>query len=1034
MDQDALVRSIGVSRTPKYMFLLGSGASASSGISTSGQCIWEWKREIYLSANPNMPKTLVGDVNLPHIQDRIQKWLDAQQGFPPLNHPSEYGFYIERAFPRKQERQDYFNRIFSTVGPQVGYKILAMVLNELKIRWVWTTNFDGLVLRARQPHHTRTIKEIGVDTSFRIEQASETEDCCYVVQLHGDYKYDHLKNTDAETQALDNNHRSHLISRMNMHPLVIIGYSGRDNSVMSALEEAVEKQSKGGAIYWCVTRAQQISERVTALLGTARRNGYDADVIEIDGFDDFMIRLGKYIFRDGKKASELEKLLAEIPLERTAFNFPGYKPGVNFIKSNAFPVQVPTEIYQFEARDIPNWKTLRALVLNKPVIAGLLKGNVLAVGDEDSIADCFSEHMASKIKRVPLDDSDFRASDTVVMHIFSQAIIQALAQARGLELKGRSLIWKSDSGTSETYEGSPFKVYDAVRLHLTRMGNQNFLTLIPNVHIVTLEGSEPTASADKHISRKILGQQYNKSYYEAIAKWRKLLFSPGKETLLNYPPNDKAPFTFRIGTRSAETAIIAKTQPAGIQSTQRDFEAIEIPEPCLEFDGGAKDIHAPTGLQKHGPYDLQLLVLDSKREIRLGVICSPQHKDGVKKFLLRLNSPENVISSHKGYLIPYPGFHKIYRLPLSVPSPGDAEWRDLPPVELNVDEPITTQRKISAAITREIDALLGATSVDAIIIFVPERWEDFKLIESDRVYFDLHDFVKAYCVQKGVRTQFLEQATLTSTQRCQILWWLSQALYAKSWRTPYILESSDTKTVFVGIGYGMDLSNKDFPIIVGCSHIYNASGQGLRYTLSQIRNPILKRKNPFLRREDAIKVGYQIRQLFYETYQKLPERVVIHKRTPFIKSEREGLSHALNGVKDLEMLTIEMEKSWRFMDYTVKYKGPDFYPVKRGTVMVSAPYQFFVWVHGKINIFGPAQTYYQGGHRIPAPLRVTRFAGHSPIEKVAGEIVGLSKMDLNNMELYNQMPATLQTSGAIARIGKLLKKFGRESYDYRLFM
>jgi hypothetical protein len=69
-----------------------------------------------------------------------------------------------------------------------------------------------------------------------------------------------------------------------------------------------------------------------------------------------------------------------------------------------------------------------------------------------------------------------------------------------------------------------------------------------------------------------------------------------------------------------------------------------------------------------------------------------------------------------------------------------------------------------------------------------------------------------------------------------------------------------------------------------------------------------------------------------------------------------------------------------------------------------------------------------------SPLRMIRFAGHSPIERIATEILGLSKMDWNSYDLYSQMPATLESSGAIARIGQLLSRFGPETYDYRLFI
>lgn len=74
------------------------------------------------------------------------------------------------------------------------------------------------------------------------------------------------------------------------------------------------------------------------------------------------------------------------------------------------------------------------------------------------------------------------------------------------------------------------------------------------------------------------------------------------------------------------------------------------------------------------------------------------------------------------------------------------------------------------------------------------------------------------------------------------------------------------------------------------------------------------------------------------------------------------------------------------------------------------------------------------GTPVPVPIRMTRYMGHTPLEQLASEVLGLSKMDWNSFDLYSQMPATLESSGAIARIGQLLSRFGTEMYDYRLFM
>jgi hypothetical protein len=69
-----------------------------------------------------------------------------------------------------------------------------------------------------------------------------------------------------------------------------------------------------------------------------------------------------------------------------------------------------------------------------------------------------------------------------------------------------------------------------------------------------------------------------------------------------------------------------------------------------------------------------------------------------------------------------------------------------------------------------------------------------------------------------------------------------------------------------------------------------------------------------------------------------------------------------------------------------------------------------------------------------APLTVRRHAGSTDLQQIAEELLGLSKMNWNTADLCTKLPATLQSSTEIARIGSLLQKFGASSFDYRLFI
>ena len=51
---DAFVRAIGVRRNAPVSVFLGAGASVSSGLPSAQMCIWEWKRNIFLTNNPGL--------------------------------------------------------------------------------------------------------------------------------------------------------------------------------------------------------------------------------------------------------------------------------------------------------------------------------------------------------------------------------------------------------------------------------------------------------------------------------------------------------------------------------------------------------------------------------------------------------------------------------------------------------------------------------------------------------------------------------------------------------------------------------------------------------------------------------------------------------------------------------------------------------------------------------------------------------------------------------------------------------------------
>jgi argonaute-like protein implicated in RNA metabolism and viral defense len=257
-------------------------------------------------------------------------------------------------------------------------------------------------------------------------------------------------------------------------------------------------------------------------------------------------------------------------------------------------------------------------------------------------------------------------------------------------------------------------------------------------------------------------------------------------------------------------------------------------------------------------------------------------------------------------------------------------------------------------------------------------------------------------------------------------------------RTPWLLDSLDPDTAFVGLGFSIGRKTKEGKhVVLGCSHLYNAKGEGLQFRLSKIENPVIVRDDPFMSHEDARRVGETVRELFYESRMKLPGRVVIHKQTPFRKDEREGLQEGLSGVSEIDMLEINEDSALRYVASVPKPGGgfdEDNFPVRRGTAVKLDNYTALLWVHGVTDAVMPGLRYYKGKRRIPGPLILRRHSGRSDFSVIAREVLGLSKMDWNSADLYARLPATVHSSRHIAKIGSLLQRFGPVSYDYRLFI
>lgn len=1043
---DAFVRSVGINRTTPHALFLGAGASVSSGVPSAEKCIWEWKRNIFVTNNPGLEDQF-SELSLPSVQRRIQHWLDKQGGYPAQNHPDEYGFYIERCFPITSDRRAYFQDKIRTAQPHVGYRLLCHLAEADMFRSVWTTNFDGLTARACANFQLTPV-EVGIDSQNRLpRQPSKGELLC--VSLHGDYRYDDLINTPRELQSHDDQLRKALVEELRNRPLIICGYSGRDHSVMKALNAAYS-ENRPGTLYWCGFSDGNIPEHVANLIRRARTHNQDAYYVPTQGFDDLFTRFALHcldgISRDAAQ-SDISQLVPQKLLDRSPFQVPHHRANT-LIKSNAFEIECPSEVLQLDIKSWPTervWSWVRDQTHKHSVVAVPLRGKILAIGTIDDVREAFGDNIDGNIERTPVVPEEFRYEDGAIVSLMREALIRAMADYIGVDCDKRFEMWLSSPMKTVLQGDTKCLAYESVVAFLRRVGNTQYLVLKPSIKVLDESGGAVPHEVSNPIKLGILGYQHNKQFNQAVNKWRAKLFPNKQPGVFEFPKNSGSAFKFRV-RRSPVFAKIGLQNgpslafPSGVKPLLK-HRGIELAEPQLVFSnrnssGIIKDTHPIRGIVTNRPYDYPLTSSGLAPSVRVAIVAPKAEAKLLQAYLANVQQQHRPSRSEQDYLVDYPGFHQSYGLPIEIPQPHETGWVTCP--EPPSGDTHHASVELAKQINNTIQALQSSYAPNVVLIFFPDRWNHLRGYHEENERFDVHDFVKAFCVQRGVATQFLNQSTLSDTQQCRVWWWLSLAMYVKSMRTPWVLDGWDDDVAFVGLGFSINqTAERGKHVILGCSHIYSPRGEGLQYRLSKVENPVMSRRNPFMSKDDARRVGETIRELFFDARMKLPSRVVLHKRTPFRKEEREGLLDGLGSIDQIDMLEIQTDHALRYVASRTTQDGKideDNYPVKRGTAVQLDNYTALLWVHGATSAVNRRLKYFQGKRRIPAPLTIRRHVGQTELKQICDEILGLSKMNWNTFDLYSKEPATLHSSNEIARIGSLLQRFGGASYDYRLFI
>lgn len=1044
---DEFIRSLKQNKDTTHSLLLGAGASVESGVPSATDCIWDWKHEIFISQNPTLANSFK-NVKVDNIRIAIQNWLDSQMIYPPSNSDEEYSFFAEKAYPIDDDRRKYFQHLTENKNPSLGYHLTAMLAEIGWIKSVWTTNFDGLSVKTAHQYNLTPV-EVTLESQERILRPDvDRELLC--VALHGDYKYGALKNTVPELDSQSDVLIKALQHELAKRNLIVIGYSGRDKSLMTALKDAYS-QLGAGRLYWC-GYGNDCPPAVEELLNLATTNGRQGFYIPTDGFDKTMLLLARHCMSDntaflGRIDALLDTLGEHADLASTPFQ---ESVGTlrKVVKTNLYPISFPSTCYQFKlkyAADEKPWNICKSLS-DHNIVAVPYKDLVYAWGEKEKITEVCSSRLIGNIDITPFT-RELILQNKTFRELLLRAVTRVLAERNGLAFS-KNKIWDTKDAKKAFFyrvENTPIHAYMGIRLSLEFDYKYTYLSFVPAYHFRDSDRyTRPVIKTFADLfSARINNSKPNLYINNFVDEWTSILI--GKGAVKTYFPTegkDKFPFTF--GANSALIGVNSNlgnyrlSLPASINPKRIIMNGVECRDPELIFFNSQQnkmvnDFHPMRGLSQNSPYDFVLNDKVLRSSINIGVLCPHNHSSEFYTFLNELNNKHSV-NFNVDYVLPFPGFYSAFNVGLNVPLTTAPQW-------MSINATSNTDIKAAAkdfgrSIINQLEKL-NSQQTDVVLIYIPKEFDWLTSFSGDFENYDLHNFVKAYAAQKNIATQFIREKTLESNLRCQIMWALSLAIYVKSCRIPWVISGLRQDTAFAGIGYSINKSSTGTDIVVGCSHIYSSDGQGLKYKLSKLNEVVLDyRKNPFLTENEAYKLGLNIKELFYKSFTELPKRVVIHKRTPFRKEEIDGLVKCLSsaGITDIELLEINYEDDIRCFEFSKNF-AIDGFPVRRGLCFPLNENTMLLYTHGIApSIRNPNFKYIQGGKTIPLPLKIVKHYGSGDMAQIASEILGLSKMNWNSFGLYSKLPCTIESSNEIARIGWLLSQYEGSIYDYRFFM
>lgn len=299
VDQGTLARAWAVS-PKRFAWLLGAGASAAAGLPTATQIRDDLLLDLYAERHKLLRQNL--HPNDPSVRGALEQYFNGRNGMVEFGSEDDYSCAFELALPEESSRRIYLRNLLKGRRPSYGQRVLGALVTAGLVDILATTNFDDLIEQAASESYAavndsdnpRVLGVASLNSADRARQILDPSAHPILVKLHGDFAESRLMNLSSELAEQDKVLRQSIHDASRTVGLAVVGYSGRDQSVMAMLDAASEVDGAWPAgIWWFARDPHRTPKRVHELLEKASSHGVATYLVELETFDELMAGLAR---------------------------------------------------------------------------------------------------------------------------------------------------------------------------------------------------------------------------------------------------------------------------------------------------------------------------------------------------------------------------------------------------------------------------------------------------------------------------------------------------------------------------------------------------------------------------------------------------------------------------------------------------------------------------------------------------------------------------------------------------------------------